>query len=242
MTLDTKLTPDGNQILVNDTRYQMEATFTGTGKMNVVARDPWNGDLDGFGGLGFQVISGQVKSLTIAITFDHAISPRDVGTNITTAGDPEFGPFASITGYLLGDGTPQSGDFNMRYELFDTNLQPLNGSIPTPTFIDNRNEFPFETLSPADSQLKWTDMNNDGSVPMPYGSSFGIHDFKDGNTIDDHVRRIVLTVTPTGPLTEFAEGSQFNYSVDGTTAVPEPSSLMFLLSVVTGLLGYRRRS
>jgi len=195
------------------------------------------------------VTSGDITSLSIAIIFDSAISPRPGVPTNSLSGNPAYGPFASITGYQTITGGLQ-GDFGMRYELLGTSLQSLNGGIANPTFIDNRGGFPFPTLSPADSLIKWTSMNSNGSVPMPYGSSLGVHDFNDGITTDDYVGGILLTVTPVGGAS-FEVGAQFNYSVDGVTppgspvivtAVPEPSSLIFLLSVATGLLGYRRRS
>ena len=243
LTLFTTLFPDGDQDLGSGVGTTINAYFTGTGSMTVFARDPWNTEIDGFGGLGFRVTGGDVTSMVVDILFDYALSPRPGVPTNPLSGAPSYGPYTSVTGYrAVGSGI--QNDFALFYELLDQDLNSLNASLGSPTFLDNRNGFPFPTLSPAQSLSLWQDMNTNGQTNLGYGNSFGINNFNDGVTANDYVGGIRLTMTPVGGAS-FEAGVQFNYSIDGSSpsgnpvVVPEPAAAT--LALLATLLAFRRR-
>ncbi len=246
MTLITTVVPDGPQDLGSGVQATIVASFTGTGTMEILARDPWENTLDGFGGLGFLVTSGSVSNVTIGIYYDYAIIPRSTAP-LTVAGDAfQYGPYASTTGYKKVVGGSQV-DFDFSYELFDQNGVSLNPALTNPRFIDNRGDFPFPTLSPAASLAQWNTIRSTGSATAAYGSSFGIHDYGDGDTTNDFVGAIEMSFTPVGGSV-FETNAQFNFSIDGDSppgvpiVVPEASTTMLAVFALAGISLRRRRS
>jgi len=180
-------------------------SIVGTGNVDILARQGFNGGDRSYGGLGFLINSGAISSVSFSIDYNQDIFARQFGL-VTAA------PLAGIVRSTTGTGAMDE-QWNVSYSFVDSTGGVVNYGN-TSTYLGGAGDTVVQGLVPSQNS-NLTTLNGVTTGTLDGAATVGVIDFNDGDDSDDVIRGVRVTLTPAGGLASFSEGTQFNFSVDG---------------------------